>query len=77
MRDRALSCGATDAVRETGDAARDRVLSLTGGVGVDLAIEAVGVPETFELCADIVRPGGHVANVGVHGKEVTLPLDQL
>jgi alcohol dehydrogenase len=75
--DRALDCGATDAVREIGDAARDRVFSLTGGVGVDLAIEAVGVPETFELCADIVRPGGHVANVGVHGKPATLHLERL
>jgi alcohol dehydrogenase len=75
--DRALGSGATDAVRETGDAARDRVLALTGGVGVDLAIEAVGVPETFELCADIVRPGGHVANVGVHGKSATLHLERL
>ena len=75
--DRALACGATDAVIETGDAARERVLSLTGGLGVDLAIEAVGVPDTFELCTDIVRAGGHVANVGVHGKPATLHLERL
>ena len=42
-----------------------------------VAIEAVGVPETFELCAKLVRPGGHVANVGVHGKPATLHLEKL
>ena len=42
-----------------------------------MAIEAVGIPETFELCTDIVRPGGHVANVGVHGKPATLHLERL
>jgi alcohol dehydrogenase len=42
-----------------------------------VAIEAVGVPETFELCADLVRPGGHVANVGVHGHPATLHLEKL
>ncbi|MGW6442658.1 zinc-dependent alcohol dehydrogenase family protein [Lentzea sp. NPDC055074] len=50
---------------------------LTGGLGADVAIEAVGVPETFELCAKLVRPGGHVANVGVHGKPATLHLENL
>jgi alcohol dehydrogenase len=50
---------------------------LTGGRGVDVAIEAVGVPETFELCARLVRPGGHVANIGVHGKPAALHLEQL
>ena len=48
-----------------------------GGLGVDVAIEAVGVPETFELCAEIVRPGGRVANVGVHGHPATLHLETL
>jgi alcohol dehydrogenase len=74
---RAIECGATDAIELTGEAARERVLELTDGIGVDVAIEAVGIPETFELCADIVRPGGHVANVGVHGKPVTLHLERL
>jgi alcohol dehydrogenase len=56
----------------------ERVISeLTGGLGADVAIEAVGVPETFELCAKLVRPGGHVANVGVHGKPATLHLENL
>jgi alcohol dehydrogenase len=53
------------------------VRSLTGGLGADVAIEAVGVPEAFELCADLVRPGGHVANIGVHGKPATLHLESL
>jgi alcohol dehydrogenase len=50
---------------------------LTDDLGVDVAIEAVGVPETFELCADLVRPGGHVANIGVHGRPATLHLERL
>jgi alcohol dehydrogenase len=54
-----------------------RVMQLTDGLGADVAIEAVGVPETFELCARLVRPGGRVANAGVHGKPVTLHLEDL
>ncbi len=53
------------------------VIELTGGLGVDVAIEAVGVPATFELAADLVRPVGRVANIGVHGKPVTLHLERL
>jgi len=53
------------------------VKELTGGLGADVAIEAVGVPQTFELCTDIIRPGGRVANVGVHGHAVTLHLERL
>ena len=53
------------------------VRGLTNGLGVDVAIEAVGVPATFELCAALVRPGGHVANIGVHGKSATLHLESL
>jgi len=53
------------------------VQDLTDGLGADVAIEAVGVPETFELCAAVVRPGGRVANVGVHGAPVTLHLEDL
>jgi alcohol dehydrogenase len=69
--------GATDAVN-SGDADwRDQVLALTDGLGVDVAIEAVGVPATFEACTKIVRPGGSVANVGVHGRSVDLPLQDL
>jgi alcohol dehydrogenase len=50
---------------------------LTGGLGADVAIEAVGVPATFELAASLVRPGGHVANIGVHGKPAILHLEDL
>ncbi len=50
---------------------------LTGGLGADVTIEAVGVPATFELAAALVRPGGHVANIGVHGEPVTLHLEEM
>ena len=50
---------------------------LTDGLGADVAIEAVGVPASFELCTELVRPGGHVANIGVHGKPATLHLETL
>jgi len=53
------------------------VRGLTDGLGADVAIEAVGVPETFELAAELIRPGGRVANVGVHGKPATLHLETL
>ena len=53
------------------------VKALTDGLGVDVAIEAVGVPDTFELCTELVRPGGHVANIGVHGQPATLHLESL
>jgi alcohol dehydrogenase len=53
------------------------VAELTEGLGADVVIEAVGVPETFELCARLVRAGGHLANVGVHGKPASLHLEDL
>jgi alcohol dehydrogenase len=53
------------------------VMELTGGLGADVAIEAVGVPDTFELCTELVRPGGRIANVGVHGHSATLHLETL
>ena len=53
------------------------IRALTGGLGADVAIEAVGVPATFELAAQLVRPGGHVANIGVHGEPATLHLEEL
>ncbi|MBC9719077.1 alcohol dehydrogenase catalytic domain-containing protein [Streptomyces sp. TRM66268-LWL] len=54
-----------------------RIGELTEGLGADTAIEAVGRPETFELCTQLVRPGGRVANVGVHGRPATLHLEDL
>lgn len=68
--------GAHTTVRPDEDPA-DVVRALTGGLGADVVIEAVGVPETFELCTTLVRPGGRVANVGVHGKPATLHLENL
>ena len=53
------------------------VAELTGGLGADVVVEAVGVPESFELCTRLVRPGGRVANIGVHGKPATLHLEDL
>jgi alcohol dehydrogenase len=53
------------------------VRELTEGLGADVAIEAVGVSDTFEMCTRLIRPGGHVANVGVHGKPATLHLEDL
>ena len=53
------------------------VMSLTGGLGVDVAIEAVGIADTFEMCTRLVRPGGHVANIGVHGGPASLHLEDL
>ncbi len=52
-------------------------MKLTGGRGVDTAIEAVGIPATFELCEEIVAPGGTIANIGVHGTKVDLHLERL
>jgi alcohol dehydrogenase len=74
-RELALKFGATRAVAP-GEAS-DTIRELTGGLGADVAIEAVGVPETFEMCTELVRPAGHVANVGVHGKPATLHLETL
>jgi len=73
----ARSFGATDVVNTTDGKARDAILQLTGGRGVDTAIEAVGIPATFQLCTEIVAPGGVVANIGVHGKKVDLHLETL
>jgi len=53
------------------------VRGLTDGLGADIAIEAVGTPATFELATELVRPGGHIANIGVHGKAATLHLETL
>ena len=53
------------------------IMELTDGLGADVALEAVGVPQTFELAAALVRPGGRIANIGVHGKPVTLHLEKL
>ena len=69
--------GATDVVASSDADWKNQVLSHTDGQGVDVAIEAVGIPATFDMCTEIVRPGGTVANVGVHGKSVELHLEKL
>ena len=66
-----------DVVVSADQNAIDVVLELTSGLGADVVIEAVGVPDTFELCTRLVRPGGHVANIGVHGRPATLHLEDL
>jgi alcohol dehydrogenase len=61
----------------TPEQARAEIDRLTDGLGADVAVEAVGIPETFEQCTELIRPGGRVANVGVHGKPATLHLESL
>jgi alcohol dehydrogenase len=75
--DKARELGADVTVNNASVDAVAAVMELTDGLGADVAIEAVGVPETFELCADLIRPGGRVANVGVHGHAATLHLERL
>lgn len=66
--------GATKLVSKN---AVEEVMKLTNGKGVDVAIEAVGIPATFDICQSIVAAGGHIANIGVHGKSVELHLEKL
>jgi alcohol dehydrogenase len=73
----ALDFGADLTVNNGRDDAVAYVQDVTGGRGADVAIEAVGVPASFELCTSLVRPGGHVANIGVHGQPATLHLESL
>jgi len=73
----ALTLGATHTINSATENATERVMKITGGKGVDTAIEAVGIPATFELCEAIIGAGGHIANIGVHGKSVTLHLETL
>jgi threonine dehydrogenase-like Zn-dependent dehydrogenase len=75
--DVAKALGATALINSTDGGAVQRVMGLTAGQGVDVAIEAVGVPATFDICQAILAPGGRLANVGVHGVPVTLHLEKL
>ncbi|KAJ4461842.1 putative Alcohol dehydrogenase [Paratrimastix pyriformis] len=100
--EKARELGATDIINTRDGPARtcEAVKALTGGLGADTVIEAVGIPATFELaqvdsppsdnwprfiplpCSppmsqDLVAPGGHIANIGVHGKPVSLHLEHL
>ena len=69
--------GATATVNATDGQAAAQVMNMTGGRGVDTAVEAVGVPGTFVLCEELVAPGGTIANVGVHGSKADLHLERL
>ena len=73
---KALEFGATDTV-EAGPGAASDVIALTDGLGVDVSIEAVGYPETLLTAASMVRPGGTIANIGVHGAPVELPMQDM
>jgi alcohol dehydrogenase len=75
--EKARTFGADVTINSGREDAVEIVKLLTGGLGADVAVEAVGVPETFELCTAIVRQGGRVANVGVHGHSATLHLETL
>lgn len=69
--------GATKTIDNAAGDAAAQVMAATGGKGVDVAIEAIGIPATFDICQDIVKAGGNIANIGVHGKPVTLKIDEL
>ncbi len=73
----ARSFGATQVVNSADGKAAQRVMELTQDAGVDVAIEAVGIAATFDICQAIIAPGGRIANVGVHGKPVELHLEKL
>lgn len=66
--------GATDIINNM---SINKIMTITHGLGVDVAIEAVGLPATFDICQSIIGVGGHIANVGVHGKSVELHLEKL
>ena len=75
--ERARSFGADATINNSKEDAVETVREMSDGLGADVTIEAVGVPATFELCTELVRPGGRVANVGVHGETATLHLERL
>ena len=73
----ARSFGADVTINNGREDALARIMELTDGLGADVAFEAVGVPATFELTTELIRPGGRVANIGVHGHSATLHLEKL
>src|SRR6202142_2678746 len=73
----ALKFGADITINNGREDAVALVMELTDGLGADAALEAVGVPQTFELSTELIRPGGRVANIGVHGRAATLHLEKL
>ena len=75
--DAAKKFGADVVINNSRADAVAEVMAMTDGLGADVAIEAVGVPATFELATRLARPGGHIANIGVHGEPATLHLEDL
>lgn len=75
--DVARKFGATQTINSRNENTIEAVMKLTNQTGVDVAVEAVGIPETFELCEAIIAPGGRIANIGVHGKSARLHLEDL
>jgi alcohol dehydrogenase len=73
----ARGLGATATINSLNEDAVARVKALTADTGADTVVEAVGIPATFELCQELVAPGGTIANVGVHGRKVDLHLERL
>ncbi|GAA4746319.1 zinc-dependent alcohol dehydrogenase family protein [Flavisolibacter ginsenosidimutans] len=73
----AKTFGATHTINSNNENAMEKIMQLTEKRGVDVAVEAVGIPATFELCQSVIAAGGHIANVGVHGKSVSLHLETL
>jgi alcohol dehydrogenase len=73
----AQALGATHTINFDHEDVTKVVHLLTDGVGVDVAMDAVGVPQSFETCQDVIAPGGRIANIGVHGEPVTLHLEKL
>jgi alcohol dehydrogenase len=75
--EQAKKFGATDGVISSDPDWKEQVMALTDGWGVDVSVEAVGIERTFQMCTEIVRPGGRVANVGVHGASIDLQIQNL
>jgi alcohol dehydrogenase len=73
----AKTFGATQVINNEDGKAVEKIMALTDNKGVDVAIEAIGIPASFDVCQAIVAAGGHIANIGVHGQPVQLNLDQL
>lgn len=73
----AKQLGATTTINDSHNEAVNTILKMTNQIGVDVAIEAVGSPESFDTCQAIIAPGGYIANIGVHGKDVSLHLEKL
>ncbi|MFO7341734.1 MAG: alcohol dehydrogenase [Caldibacillus debilis] len=69
--------GATHTINSSDGKAVEKIMEYTGGKGVDVAMEAVGIPATFDICQQILKPGGYLANLGVHGKPVEFHIEKL